>query len=378
MLGGTRTLSMLDFMRQLSNWGTWRAHPTFGWVWQPRQLAPWWEPYLLGEWKVAQDGSLCWASIEPFGWATYHYGRWFYDSALGWNWQPGTEWAPSWVVWRYRPGIVGWAAMPPVGATAEVCELAPADANLSGANPPDFSWVFVAQADLLSSSVRSVAHDAWLPADAFNSWNKLPSATTRIAGARNVNLVQVCPILGSSPSTPRALDAIIAAQGHSTAGRPYRSVSSPSAALALQQSSSLAIYAPTITGQVPTIAAPLQLIQRATPAVRVAAAEHATRAVPATHAAPAPRVQAFTAQEASLSDYQGLAYANLMALHAGDASRPPYEGFEGSALPEWQQREMDEQAAMNARQQAVLAHRHMQATRAPSAPRAAPVPHVVP
>src|SRR6185369_4273322 len=33
--------------------------------------------------------------------------------AVGWCWVPGTEWAPSWVDWRYGEGFVGWAPLPP-------------------------------------------------------------------------------------------------------------------------------------------------------------------------------------------------------------------------------------------------------------------------
>ena len=378
MQGGTRTLSMLDFMRRLSNWGTWRAHPSFGWVWQPRQLSPTWEPYVLGEWQVAQDGSLYWNSYEPFGWATYHYGRWFYDITLGWNWQPGTEWAPAWVAWRGRPGIVGWAALPPQSATPQLCELGEATGDRSSPNPPDFSWVFVREINLLSSSVQSQSHDAWLSADLFGTWNQLPLAPYRIASARNINLVRVCELIGASPSTPRVLLSVIAATGHSTAGRPFRSVSSPSAARALSGSSSIMVYAPTITGQVPTTAAPLALIQRATPAPNAVAAAPVPRTAPATRAAPASRTIAFGVQETMLNVDQSNAMARLTTQHVNDEKTPPYEGFDASSLPEWQQREHDEQGAINARQQAVLATRQLAAVRAPKATPAAPAVRATP
>src|SRR5262249_17951723 len=50
---------------------------------------------------------------EPWGWATYHYGRWVFDPALGWVWIPGYDWAPAWVTWRFGGGDVGWAPPPP-------------------------------------------------------------------------------------------------------------------------------------------------------------------------------------------------------------------------------------------------------------------------
>ena len=59
-----------------------------------------------------EDGWL-WASDEEWGWATCHYGRWFFDDRYGWVWVPGRDWAPAWVAWRFGGGYVGWAPLPP-------------------------------------------------------------------------------------------------------------------------------------------------------------------------------------------------------------------------------------------------------------------------
>jgi hypothetical protein len=48
-----------------------------------------------------------------WGWAPFHYGRWFLHDDYGWLWVPGTEWAPAWVDWRHGDGWVGWAPLPP-------------------------------------------------------------------------------------------------------------------------------------------------------------------------------------------------------------------------------------------------------------------------
>ena len=50
---------------------------------------------------------------QPFGWATYHYGRWAYSNRLGWVWVPGTQWAPAWVAWRGSEDHLAWAPLPP-------------------------------------------------------------------------------------------------------------------------------------------------------------------------------------------------------------------------------------------------------------------------
>jgi hypothetical protein len=54
-----------------------------------------------------------WVSDEPWGWATYHYGRWANVDGTGWVWVPGYQWAPAWVSWRYGGGYAGWAPLPP-------------------------------------------------------------------------------------------------------------------------------------------------------------------------------------------------------------------------------------------------------------------------
>ena len=138
------------------------------------------------------------------------------------------------------------------------------------------------------------------------------------------------------------------------------------------------VYAPTITGQVPTTSAPLALIQRATPVPNAAAAVPVPRTAPATRAAPASRTIAFGVQETMLNVDQSNAMARLTTQHVNDEKTPPYEGFDASSLPEWQQREHDEQGAINARQQAVLATRHLAAVRAPKATPAAPAVRATP
>ncbi len=68
---------------------------------------------LLPRPVVWTDDGWFWDSEEPWAWATYHYGRWTYDPALGWIWVPGYEWAPAWVTWHYGIDVVGWAPLWP-------------------------------------------------------------------------------------------------------------------------------------------------------------------------------------------------------------------------------------------------------------------------
>ncbi len=101
------------FYERLEPHGTWLETPQFGEIWQPapQYTPPGWQPYTRGEWTYADVG-WTWVSSEPFGWATYHYGRWSNISNRGWCWIPGNEWAPAWVSWRTSGDYVGWAPLP--------------------------------------------------------------------------------------------------------------------------------------------------------------------------------------------------------------------------------------------------------------------------
>jgi hypothetical protein len=102
------------FYEKLDSYGEWRETNDYGYVWQPREAetARDWRPYTEGRWAYS-DAGWTWISDEPFGWATYHYGRWVRLRRIGWVWVPGNEWAPAWVSWRTSKDYVGWAPLPP-------------------------------------------------------------------------------------------------------------------------------------------------------------------------------------------------------------------------------------------------------------------------
>ena len=108
------TASYGTFYRKLEPYGAWRETSDYGYVWQPREAeeSRSWRPYTDGRW-VYTDVGWTWVSEEPFGWATYHYGRWVRLRRVGWVWVPGEEWAPAWVSWRTSKDYVGWAPLPP-------------------------------------------------------------------------------------------------------------------------------------------------------------------------------------------------------------------------------------------------------------------------
>jgi len=96
-----------------------------------------------------------WVSQEPWGWATYHYGRWMMDPEYGWLWVPGTEWAPAWVSFQQGDGYIGWAPLPPsVGFGASFgIQLGGLSLSL---NLDPYAYSFVPERDFLQESVATV------------------------------------------------------------------------------------------------------------------------------------------------------------------------------------------------------------------------------
>lgn len=102
------------FYASLAPYGSWIDIAGYGRCWRPTVVIynHNWQPYCdRGHW-IFTDGGWYWES--EYAWATtFHYGRWFRDSRLGWCWWPDTVWAPSWVTWRYTDDYCGWAPLPP-------------------------------------------------------------------------------------------------------------------------------------------------------------------------------------------------------------------------------------------------------------------------
>ncbi|HWD20033.1 MAG TPA: DUF6600 domain-containing protein [Verrucomicrobiae bacterium] len=104
-----------SFYNDLAPYGKWVENTDYGWAWQPTvvEAVPDWRPYRdNGQWEYT-DAGWYWQSDYPWGWAAFHYGRWFNDPAQGWLWQPGNRWAPAWVTWRKSTSHFGWAPLPP-------------------------------------------------------------------------------------------------------------------------------------------------------------------------------------------------------------------------------------------------------------------------
>jgi len=140
------------FYDELAPYGTWSEMAPYGHVWRPSSIYSGWRPYTTGSWAYTDFG-WTYVSDDPWGWATYHYGRWGYDG--DWYWVPGDTWAPAWVSWRYGDGFVGWAPLPPDVAWSGHGGLAVSGSDLDRRIRPT-AWSFVPDEDLQSTSIRTV------------------------------------------------------------------------------------------------------------------------------------------------------------------------------------------------------------------------------
>jgi hypothetical protein len=105
-------VSFQVFYDELMPYGTWVNDPRHGFVWLPN-AGPNFHPYATnGHWVVTSYGNT-WVSDFNWGWAPFHYGRWFFSNHYGWAWVPGYEWGPAWVNWRTGGGYYGWAPLGP-------------------------------------------------------------------------------------------------------------------------------------------------------------------------------------------------------------------------------------------------------------------------
>ncbi|MBS1606913.1 MAG: hypothetical protein JST42_29930, partial [Bacteroidetes bacterium] len=135
-----------NFYDDLSPYGQWIDDPNYGYVWLP-DVGPDFKPYATnGHWVYTDEG-WAWDSGYPWGWAAFHYGRWFFQDGYGWMWVPGNEWAPAWVSWRNSDEYYGWAPMGP--------SVSYGAAYGGGYAPPPYYWSFVPHRYIASPQVNN-------------------------------------------------------------------------------------------------------------------------------------------------------------------------------------------------------------------------------
>ena len=126
-----RGIGFQVFYDELSPYGDWVKDARYGYIWLPAVRGDF-HPYgTEGHWVMTEYGNT-WVSYYEWGWAPFHYGRWYFDDYFqSWAWIPGYDWGPAWVNWRTGGGYYGWAPLGP-GMSIQV-----------SVNIPSFHWVFI-------------------------------------------------------------------------------------------------------------------------------------------------------------------------------------------------------------------------------------------
>jgi hypothetical protein len=208
----------VGFEAGLAPYGEWVVVPHHGRVWRPRHVAAGWRPYFHGRWIWTDDGWF-WDSDEPWGWAVYHYGRWYVDPVYGWAWVPGSVWAPAWVSWRFGGGAIGWAPLLP---GFSIWWTAGYPVHYS-------SWVFVPTQRFVGARIDSVAFAPARTASFLSS--------THLAPPRSVS--GSAPRLGGPPR--RFVERRI---GRTIAPVRVAAASTPQAARAARREGAVSVYRP--------------------------------------------------------------------------------------------------------------------------------------
>lgn len=106
----------------LGDYGEWIYTKKYGYVWRPYRNATSsyadWSPYRYGHWRWIPPYGWTWVNDEPWGWATYHHGRWIYVDD-NWAWTPYPQhrarrnwWHPALVVVSYVGSQICWYPLP--------------------------------------------------------------------------------------------------------------------------------------------------------------------------------------------------------------------------------------------------------------------------
>jgi hypothetical protein len=200
-----------DFYEPLTPLGDWVVVGSYGRCWRPARVEVGWQPYCNGYWQ-STDAGWYWVSDEPWGWATYHYGRWNFSDQYGWYWVPQTQWAPAWVSWHEGGGYIGWAPLYP----SDVRVISPR------------AYVFVEERHFMEPVRRSTVVVNNITIINKTVINEAPAAAAiEKASGRKIQAVPVQELRHKDEAAVAARQRTPAATGEKTVQPPVRNEAQP-------------------------------------------------------------------------------------------------------------------------------------------------------
>jgi hypothetical protein len=154
----------------LDSYGQWVSSPDYGDEWIPNNVPADWSPYSTGQWTNEPYYGWTWVDNNPWGYAPFHYGRWYRDQHRNrWAWTPGRRSAPR---QYWAPALVAFIGF---GGGSGIA--------ISLTN--SIAWVPLAPAEQ--------PHPWWgANARAYNA-TSVPNIRTNYANARWSNAVRAVP-----------------------------------------------------------------------------------------------------------------------------------------------------------------------------------------
>ena len=221
---------------ELDDNGRWQSTPEYGYVWTPAVVTASWVPFRFGHWVWIPPWGWTWVDDAPWGYATFHYGRWV--SLRGsWYWVPGPRplrpvYAPALVAWTHGPGFagpgaaapnVGWFPLGPHEVYAPAYRVSDAYLrNVNTANTPITSTSYIT--DVYQNRITNIryvnstsAAISAVPQNVFTSAQRVTGHTLPVTAG---TLAAMTVTAAAPPVAPQRLSVLGAGTGPKVAHPP--------------------------------------------------------------------------------------------------------------------------------------------------------------
>ncbi|HVA34222.1 MAG TPA: DUF6600 domain-containing protein [Candidatus Baltobacteraceae bacterium] len=176
-----------------NNYGQWYNVPGYGESWSPNDQGSNWSPYSNGQWTWEPGYGYTWVGNEPWGYAPYHYGNWYYATGYNqWMWQPpayqyqqpnalATSWLPALVAFFLTGGNPNAA----LGAAFNAS---------SPYGYSDIGWVPLAPGEQYTPWYAGFGANAAYPETAMSAPTNVTNVYNVYRNIRYIHVIRVIPV----------------------------------------------------------------------------------------------------------------------------------------------------------------------------------------